>query len=99
MKKTMIAFVAISIILLSSCYYIWPVYPEDEVENPVETPQQYAQVTSSSLFVYNGRVCIIARVMLPAEIYNPNNYTITINVDKIDYLISPLGTLELEAPQ
>jgi hypothetical protein len=93
----MIAFVVIAIISLSSCYYIWPVYPEEEEHwQEQEYPTQYAQVASSSLFVYNRRACILARVMLPAEIYNPNNYAITITVDKIDYIIAPLGTLELQ---
>jgi len=80
-------------LLLSSCYYIWPVYPEEE--EYVDT-RQFAQVTSSHLFTYNGRVCIACNALLPAEIYNPNNYAITVTADGTDYIIAPLGTLELK---
>lgn len=80
-------------LLLSSCYYIWPVYPEEE--EYVDT-RQFAQVTSSHLFTYNGRVCIACNALLPAEIYNPNNYAITVTADGTDYTIVPLGILELK---
>lgn len=80
---------------LSSCYYIWPVYPEEEHQEVVDT-RQFAQVTSPHLFTYNGRVCIACKALLPTEIYNPNNYAITVTADGTDYIIAPLGTLELK---
>ena len=80
---------------LSSCYYIWPVYPEEDHQE-IEDTRQFAQVTSSHLFTYNGRVCIACNALLPAEIYNPNNYAITVTADGTDYIIAPLATLELK---
>jgi hypothetical protein len=86
--------VILSISLLTSCYYIWPVYPEEEPYE--EDTRQYAYVTSANLFVYKGRSCIACKALLPAEIYNPNNYAITVTADGTDYIIAPLGTLELK---
>lgn len=80
-------------LLLSSCYYIWPVYPEEE--EYMDT-RQFAQVTSSHLFVYSNRTCIACNALLPAEIYNPKNYAITVMADGTDCIIAPLGTLELK---
>lgn len=93
MRRTVIILAIISILLLSSCYYIWPVYPEEEQPAPL----QYAQVRSSSLFVYNGRVCIACNAVLPAEIYNPNSHVIVLTVDGTDYIVAPLTSFPLEA--
>ena len=93
MKK--IILILFIVLLLSSCYYVWPVYLEEEHQEVVDT-SQFAQVTSSHLFTYNGRVCIACNALLPAEIYNPNNYAITVTSDGIDYVIAPLATLELK---
>jgi hypothetical protein len=80
---------------LSSCYYIWPVYPEEDYQE-IEDTRQFIQVTSANLFTYNNRVCIACKALLPTEIYNPNNYAITVTADGTDYIIAPLGTLELK---
>lgn len=84
-------------LLLSSCYYIWPVYPEEEEYQEVEDTRQFAQVTSSHLFVYSNRTCIACNALLPAEIYNPNNYAITVTADGTDHIIASLASLTLEA--
>ena len=83
------------ILLLSSCYYIWPVYPEEEHQEVVDT-RQFAQVTSSHLFIYGGRPCIACNALLPAEIYNPNTYANTVTADGSDYVIAPLATIGLK---
>jgi len=93
-KKIIVLMLVISV--LTSCYYIWPVYPEEEEYQDVVDTRQFAQVTSSHLFTYNRRVCIACNALLPAEIYNPNNYAITVTADGIDYVIAPLATLELK---
>ena len=53
-------------------------------------------VTSEHVFVIDGSAVVTAFILLPITIYNPNNYPITVTADKIDYLIAPLGTLELQ---
>ncbi len=88
-------------LFLSSCYYIWPVYPEEEKHwqggSEVDDTRQFAQVTSSHLFVYGNRTSIACNALLPAEIYNPNNYAITVTADGADYVIAPLTIISLEA--
>lgn len=95
MRKIILITLTITILALSSCYYVWPVYLEEEHQEVVDT-RQFAQVTSSHLFTYNGRVCIACNALLPAEIYNPNNYAITVTADGTDYIIAPLGKLDLK---
>lgn len=55
-----------------------------------------ATITSQDLFVCEGVSCIYAEVRYPVTIYNPNNYAITVTADGTDYIIAPLGTLELK---
>lgn len=96
MKKWIIIFVVILMFLLSSCYYIWPVYPEEEEMSSQEDTRQFVEIYSSKLFVYKNTAMIACRVLLPAEIMNPNDYAITISVDGVDLILAENKTVVLE---
>lgn len=53
-------------------------------------------ITSSYLFVCEKTIALEFIATIPTEIYNPNNYAITVTADGTDYIIAPLGTLELK---
>ena len=84
MKKLSVLFL---LLMLISCdgrlYYYPPKVPS-------------VHIISSYLFVCDRVITLEVTTTLPVEIYNPNNYPITVTADKIDYLIAPLGTLELQ---
>lgn len=53
-------------------------------------------ITSEHVFVVDDVAVVLAFKPLPITIYNPNNYSITVTADGTDYIIAPLGTLELK---
>ncbi len=54
------------------------------------------RIVSSYLFVCDRVITLDFTATLPTEVYNPNNYQITITANGTDYIIAPLGTLELQ---
>jgi hypothetical protein len=73
------------VIFLSSCSY-----------DMMHTQYEYMSISSNSLFVIGGKAYTSYGGNLPITIYNPNNYAITVTADGTDYIIAPLGTLELK---
>ena len=53
-------------------------------------------ISSESVFSIDNELYLSTSSYLPVTIYNPNNYTITVTADGIDYVIAPLATLELK---
>lgn len=93
-KRIIVLVVLSSVIMFNSCYYVWPVY-EEEISEP-EDIRNYIQISSSNIFVCNGKACILCKSLLPAKVYNPNNYSIVVTIDGVDYVILPLEELTLK---
>ena len=68
------------VLMLTSCGMLY-----DGLPNYVD--YDHAIVESDSLFVYEGSVRTSTQINLPATLYNPNNYEITVRCAEVDYPI------------
>jgi hypothetical protein len=92
MRKIILITLTIIILTLSSCEYVLMAIPGALEVND----DKWIQITSKNLFICHDEICVHCKAYLPVAVYNPNNYTITVTADGTDYIIAPLGTLELK---
>ena len=54
------------------------------------------EISSTNMFSIDGKVYSSTSKYIPFEIYNPNMYSIVINIDGNDYTIEKYGTMRFE---
>ena len=91
MKRILL--IVVIVFALSSCDLMINDYHAPETDH-VDTTV-YAMVTCNDLFVYNKMAYTSKRVVVPAIIYNPNNYDITIMVDNREVTILSHASLSI----
>ena len=80
--KKMITITIIILFLLASCNY-------DVMSNPYT----YFSANSESLFVVDGQAYTSYSGHFPLNIYNPNDYAITVKIGNKEYSLAPFTEL------
>ena len=71
-------------------------YPIEPTSLINDAPGHYVNISSDNVFSIRGEAFSYAKRYLPVNIYNPNMYSINIDVDGSDYIIEKYGTMRFE---